>query len=174
MRRTVRLGVLVSVVALFAASCGVSSDSPTATTESAGQTASVAETPPDSVPTSPKEINACDLLTVDEVAQYLGETSDGTLSGNACEWLNPATDESVTLTVGSSGTAASGTLSAESDYGETEPVPEIGDTARYASGFGIVEFVAGGRASEIQVAVLDDTVARSGATALAVLAISRM
>ncbi|MDG4781046.1 hypothetical protein O7614_15470 [Micromonospora sp. WMMD961] len=109
-----------------------------------------------------KPVDACALLSVDEVTQVIGATGDtGPRAGNSgdggssCAWENPDTYHSITVSIGSPGTAVGGNLPTESPYGTTEPGP---DGIRFASG-GIAEFALRDRSCEIQVVtkVTDDT-----------------
>lgn len=63
-------------------------------------------------------------------------------------------------------------LDEPSEFGDTEPVPEIGDSARFVRGFGVVEFIAAGRTCDVQVAVLGD--GRNAAVAIAALVRERL
>lgn len=123
-------------------------------------------------------VDACKVLSAAEVQPFLGTTDGGQPSygvgESVCQWRNAGTEETVTLSVGGKGTAASGRLDPTSPYGETEPVPELGETARFSVGDGILEFLAGDRDCEVQVAVLDKDKARRGAVALARLARDRI
>jgi hypothetical protein len=132
------------------------------------------EAPPASDAADPgSALDACSLLTDAEIAVHLPGATTGTGNGGTvCEWLDPTTEESITLSIGDAGTAASGRLPEPSDYGDTEPIASMGDAARYVPGFGIVEFVAEDRSCEIQVAVLGDQ--RGPAVELATLASSRI
>lgn len=100
-------------------------------------------------------VDACQLLTDDEVTPIIGEHDGGGPSAgvgeSVCSWENPDTYHSVTVSIGSWGTAASGQLPDESAYGETEPGP---DGIRFAPG-GIAEFVVGDRASQLQITTRD-------------------
>lgn len=118
-------------------------------------------------------VDVCSILTDAEVNAYLMGTSQGqSMSDNGCEWYNPDTEETVTLTVGQPGTAASGVLEEPSIYGETESTPEVGGVARFAPSLRIVEFIAGDRLCELQAAILDD--GRGAAIALATLVYERL
>jgi hypothetical protein len=120
-------------------------------------------------------VDVCALLTEVEVQRYLGAGGAGVPSGEtACEWRNAATEESVTLSVYAAGTNVSGTLDPVSDYGNTEPLPELGESARYSPGGGIVEFIAGDRDCELQITVQDQDQRRRGAIALVTLARDRI
>jgi hypothetical protein len=100
-------------------------------------------------------IDACQLLTDDEVTPIIGEHDGGGPSAgvgeSVCSWENPETYHSVTVSIGSWGTAASGQLPDESAYGPTEPGP---DGIRFAPG-GVAEFVVGDRASQLQITTRD-------------------
>ncbi|SCG58895.1 hypothetical protein [Micromonospora coxensis] len=109
-----------------------------------------------------RQVDACALLSTDEVTQVIGATGDRAPragdsgdGGSSCVWENPDTYHSITIDIGRPGTAVGGTLPAESAYGQTEPGP---DGIRFASG-NIAEFAVRDRACEIQVVtkVTDDT-----------------
>ena len=74
--------------------------------------------------------------------------------------------------MGETGTAAGGALDEPSDYGETEPVPELATAARFVPGFEILEFVVGDRRCEIQAALLGGE--REASVALAILVLDRL
>ncbi|MDG4832035.1 hypothetical protein O7627_22395 [Solwaraspora sp. WMMD1047] len=144
--RAAALGLL-----LTAAACGspAADDDPPAA--GAGTTAAA------DAPAEP--VDVCALLTPDEVDPVIGANDGGRRSdgddGGSCVWENPETYHSITVSIGDAGTAASGELPAESDYGTTEPGP---DGIRFAPG-NIAEFVAGNRSCELQVvtSVTDET-----------------
>jgi hypothetical protein len=149
-----RLAVCAAALGLLlaAAACGspaAEDDPPTAGTGTTGA-ADAADTEP---------VDVCALLTADEVDPVIGTNDGGRRSGGddggSCVWENPETYHSVTVTIGDTGTAASGELPAESDYGTTEPGP---DGIRFAPG-NIAEFVADNRSCELQVvtSVTDET-----------------
>ncbi|MDG9678537.1 hypothetical protein [Micromonospora sp. DH14] len=109
-----------------------------------------------------KPVDACALLSIDEVRQVIGATGatgpragDSGDGGSSCTWENPDTYHSITIDIGSPGTAVGGNLPAESAYGQTEP---DSDGIRFASG-GIAEFALRDRACEVQVVtkVTDNT-----------------
>ncbi|MET7375804.1 DUF3558 family protein [Micromonospora arida] len=109
-----------------------------------------------------KPVDACALLSIDEVTQVIGATGDsgpqaGSTNdgGSSCAWENPDTYHSITIKIGSPGTAVGGNLPIESAYGQTEPGS---DGIRFASG-GVAEFSLRDRACEIQVVtrVTDNT-----------------
>lgn len=137
---------VVSTAALALAGCG---DDKPAASESAPQ----ASGPP--APGTP--IDACKLVSADDIAKLLGNPVEGRSIGGpdtpACTWENRDTYESVTVEIGNPGTAVNGTLP------PPEPgFPEVGtpgpDGMRFLA-TGMVEFPAGGRSNTVQVAVLD-------------------
>jgi hypothetical protein len=99
-------------------------------------------------------IDACKLISPDDIAKLLGSPTPGRPLGNAvaCTWENKDTYESVTLEIGNPGTAVNNTLP------PAEPgMPDVGtpgpDGMRMLAS-GMVEFPAGGRSNTVQVAVL--------------------
>jgi hypothetical protein len=104
-----------------------------------------------------KPIDACSMVSPQDVAKILGVTVAGRSTGKNpqmgdCSWENPATYESISLQISNPGTAINNTL----------PPPPAGmpdaskpgpDGMRLMGG-GMVEFVAGKRVNTIQVAVL--------------------
>jgi len=157
-RRRWALVAAAAAAALTLSACG--SDEPAA----AGGDPSVSGVPglsdvpglPD--PETEPTIDACSLLTDEEVTPIIGPNEGGTpdsgFGESSCSWENEETSYSVTLWIGSAGTAAGGTLPAESDFGPTEPGP---DGIRFAPS-NLAEFVVDDRACEIQVvtSVTDD------------------
>ena len=141
--------IAVPAAVLALAGCGGSEDKPTAS----------AESPQSSTPPAPgSAIDACKLISADDIAKLLGSPVEGRpLSTDpeipACTWENRDTYESVTLEIGDPGTAINGTLP------PPEPgFPEVGtpgpDGMRFL-GTGMIEFPAGGRSNTVQVAVLN-------------------
>jgi hypothetical protein len=116
-----------------------------------------ASSQPSTPPAAGSAIDACKLVSADDIAKLLGKPVEGRAIGGspdapACTWENRETYESVTLEIGKPGTAANGTLA--------PPDPGLGDVGtpgpdgmRYLAS-GMVEFPAGGRANTVQVAVL--------------------
>ena len=115
-------------------------------------------TPQSSGPPAPgSAINACTLVSSDDIAKLLGKPVEGRPIGAdgdapACTWENRDTYESVTVEIGNPGTAVNGTLP------PSEPgFPEAGapgpDGMRFVAS-GMVEFPAAGRSNTVQVAVL--------------------
>jgi hypothetical protein len=143
-RRLRWLSAAVAVIST-AAACGSTPREQPAAATGAGSSASVAA--------EAKQVDACALLTAAEIKPVIGAEDaepDARTKGNggsSCMWENPDTYHSITVEIGSPGTAVGGTLPAESAYGQTEPGP---DGIRFASG-GIAEFAVGDRACEIQV-----------------------
>ncbi|GLP81737.1 hypothetical protein TUM20984_31570 [Mycobacterium antarcticum] len=97
-------------------------------------------------------IDVCSLLAPGDISALLGTAVDGASSDSRCVWENPDSLESVSVEIGSPGTAASGSLRDPEPglEGMYTPGP---DGMRFA-GAGAIEFVAGGRANSVQVAVL--------------------
>jgi len=191
-RPSVRVIGPMSVCAVFVLMVGCANSNGTAGSGSTDRTApAVTSTPPDPATTAetptgaavesspePSEpdsdvLDVCALLTNDEIVVHLPGADPGASVGpTSCEWRDPATQESITLTIGDEATAADGQLPDPSDYGDTEPVAEMGATARYVSGFNVVEFAAGGRLCEIQ--VISNADQRTPAVALATLVTLRV
>jgi hypothetical protein len=106
---------------------------------------------------APASINACKLISADDITALLGTSVEGKSTSNnpevpACSWENPENYESVSLEIGNSGTAPNNTLP------PPEPgFPDVGtplpDGMRSLGG-GQVEFAAGNRNNSVQVAVL--------------------
>lgn len=151
-----RGAVVAPMIACFViAGCGSESGSSTenagGTGQSNGSTAGPAET------AGATTINACSLLSAEDISALLGVPIEGTSTGTdpelpGCLWENPANYESVSLEIGNPDTALNGTLP------PPEPgFPEVGtpgpDGMRFL-GDGAVEFAAGGRSNVVQVAVL--------------------
>jgi hypothetical protein len=150
--RTLGPALMFAAVCCMAAGCGGDSGSAGATTGSppAGPVAS-------DLSDSATAIDACALLTAEDVSALLGgavegrsTTTDPELPG--CIWENPTSYESISVEIGNPNTAVNGTLP------PPEPgFPEVGtpgpDGMRFL-GNGLVEFAAGGRSNTVQVAVL--------------------
>jgi hypothetical protein len=143
-RATVALIALAAAVAL--AGCGKPDDKSPASESSQSSAASTAT-----------GIDACKLISADDITKLLGKPIEGKPLGAApempaCTWENRDTYESVTVEIGNPGTAINGTLA------PPEPgFPETGtpgtDGMRFLAS-GMVEFPAGGRSNTVQVAVL--------------------
>jgi hypothetical protein len=136
----------------MAAACGGDSGSAGATASSppAGSAASDSSD-------SAVAIDACALLTAEDVSALLGGTVEGRSTTTdpelpECIWENPSSYESISVEIGNPNTAVNNTLP------PPEPgFPEVGtpgpDGMRFL-GSGLVEFAAGGRSNTVQVAVL--------------------
>jgi hypothetical protein len=97
-------------------------------------------------------IDACALLSPDDISALLGAPVEGASSDSRCVWENPANLESVSVEIGSPDTAANGTLRPPEPGLENVYTP--GPDGMRFLGPGSVEFVAGGRSNTVQVAVL--------------------
>ncbi|WP_300018494.1 hypothetical protein [Pseudonocardia sp.] len=103
-------------------------------------------------------VDACALLSEAEVEALIGPNggaspTTGGGDGGGCTWENPENYHSVTLDVGSSGTAAAGVLPPlDPAFGPEQP---LGDGMRALAG--AVEFVAADRLCLVQVATNDTT-----------------
>jgi hypothetical protein len=112
-------------------------------------------------------IDACALLSADDISALLGTTVQGKSTSTnpeiaACKWENPANYESVSLEISNPGTAPNNTLPpADPAFGFT-PAP---DGMRYL-GSGQVEFPAGNRSNTVQVAVLKMSADQANAAAV--------
>jgi hypothetical protein len=103
-------------------------------------------------PQGVSQVDACSLLSVEDISALLGTTVDGKSTGAGCIWENQANYESVTVEIGEPNSAVDNTLP------PPEPgFPEVGtpgpDGMRFL-GSGSVEFAAGTRSNMVQVAVL--------------------
>ncbi|MEV0002140.1 hypothetical protein AB0H28_07605 [Micromonospora sp. NPDC050980] len=99
-------------------------------------------------------VDDCALLTDAEVTAVIGAHGGGVAGADGCVWENPDTAHSITLSVGLTGTAASGSLPAPDPVlGTPEPGP---DGIRFV--VGAAEFVAGDRVCTLRVvtSVTDD------------------
>jgi Protein of unknown function (DUF3558) len=134
--------------AIAVAGCGGSDNkTPAVASESAQSSAAPAAA----------SIDACKLISADDITKLLGTPIEGKPTGTnpdmpGCIWENPANYESVSLEIGNPDTAINGTLP------PPEPgFPEVGtpgpDGMRFLGG-GSVEFAAGKRSNTVQVAVL--------------------
>ena len=104
---------------------------------------------------SAKRIDACAMLSPQDISGVLGVTVPGKSTGKTpqmgdCSWENPSNDESVTLEISNPGTAPNNKLPAPSFPDGSKPGP---DGMRFMGG-GQVEFAAGNRVNTVQVAVL--------------------
>jgi hypothetical protein len=137
----------VAVACFMIAGCGSDSDG-SEKVSGAGQSAG--STAADTVGVT--EIDACALISAQDITRLLGIPVEGTSTGTGCLWENPENYESISLEIGSPDTASGGALPPpEAGF------PEVGtpgpDGMRFLGG-GSVEFPAGGRSNIVQVAVL--------------------
>lgn len=112
---------------------------------------------PSSAAPAAKRIDACSMVSPQDISSLLGVSVPGKSTGRDpqmgdCSWQNATTEESISLTISNPGTARNNTL----------PPPEAGfpdlttpgpDGMRLMGGGG-VEFAAGNRVNTVQVAVL--------------------
>jgi hypothetical protein len=106
---------------------------------------------------SAARIDACSMVSPQEISHLLGVTVPGVSTGTTpdhgdCTWTNAATDESVSIAIDNAGTAPNDVLPQPdpSTAAFTTPGP---DGMRYLGGGG-VEFAGGGRSNTVQVAVV--------------------
>jgi hypothetical protein len=144
--------LLIATVALSCAAAGCQSQSgPTGSSDSGPDKATSSKA------VAAKPIDACSMVSPQDVSSILGASVSGTPNGKdprmgGCTWLNTSNEESITLEIGMPGTALHDTL----------PPPEAGfpnpgkagpDGMRLLGG-GMVEFAAGNRDNTLQVAML--------------------
>ena len=101
-----------------------------------------------------KKIDACSLLSDAEAESALGEpvTKKGPGSGvgqSVCEW-DSASSYTVTVSVGSPGTAPGDKLTLDPVLGTPQPVASLNGKGSYLGG-GVVYFAAGSRLNSVQV-----------------------
>jgi hypothetical protein len=141
--------VLIAAVCLGIAGCG-SSDSASPAVPGAAESTASAE--PAGVAAA---VDACALVSKEEVATLIGVTVDGVPNGvggrTGCVWENPDTYESVTVDIGAPDTALDDTLPPLSEPGFPEVASTPGpDGTRILAG--AVEFAAANRYNSVQVA----------------------
>jgi hypothetical protein len=101
-------------------------------------------------------VDACALLSAQEVATFIDATVEGKPTSNnpaapGCSWENPDTYQSVTIDIGGPGTAPNNTLPPLGEPGFPVPASTPGpDGMRFVAG--AVEFAAGERYNSVQVA----------------------
>ncbi|MFF3563622.1 hypothetical protein ACFYXS_26580 [Streptomyces sp. NPDC002574] len=140
-------------LALTASACG-SSPAPSSGSESAargsGGGPSAGATTGSGGDGQSAAVDACTLLTPEEVAPVIGKNDGGRptsgVGDSVCGWENPETYHSITVSVGGPGTAASGGIKDEPGV-TSEAGPE---GIRFLSG-GIARFAAGDRDCQVQV-----------------------
>ena len=116
-----------------------------------------AESPQSSAAPAGSAIDACKLISAEDIAKLMGSPVAGRPLGAdpqtpACTWENKDTYESVTLEIGNPGTAVNGTLAPPEPGFPDAGTPRPDGMRILASG--MVEFPAGGRSNTVQVAVL--------------------
>lgn len=106
-----------------------------------------------SPPAQAATLNACNLLTAEEVKAVIGKNEGGQpqigdqREVGGCVWENPDTRHSITVSIGAPGTAASGKLDLDPILGPWEAGP---DGIWFASG-NRADFLVKDRSGEIQV-----------------------
>ena len=158
--------LLVAVLAACGSSGGSSKSSNTTNNPASTQTTTAA-----SSSGGGKKIDACSLVSDAEAKTLLGEivTKKGPGSGvgeSVCEW-DTATSNSVTVSVGSPGTAPADKLTLDPTLGKPDPVAALNGKGFYVSG-GEVDFAAGNRYNSVQVVTAASGGDRSKAEQLAV------
>jgi hypothetical protein len=160
-----RLGSIAALT-LLVAGCG--GDSGSESSASRGATGLPATSISDSAPSSDggagsdtsgsgegNEIDACSLIPDADATAVLGEAFDaktptsGSGGGSECEW-HTASEYSITLEVGGSGTAPGNKLELDPILGEPKPIDALGDQGALMPG-GVVYFAAGNRLNYLQV-----------------------
>ena len=151
-RRILAPAVMAAAACCTVAGCGAGSGSDGAPASSAPESVATSD-----VSDSAAAIDACSLLSAEDISALLGVAIDGKSTTTdpelpGCIWEHPTSYESVSVAIGNPNTAVNGTLP------PPEPgFPEVGtpgpDGMRFL-GNGIVEFAAGGRSNTVQVAVL--------------------
>ncbi|MCV7100816.1 hypothetical protein [Mycobacterium palustre] len=109
------------------------------------------------------------MVAPQDISSLLGVSVTGVSTGKTaqmgdCTWTNPATEESVSLTISNPGTAADNKLPAPPS-GFPLPNGPGPDGMRYLGG-GQVEFAAGNRSNTVQVAVLRLSPSQANAAAV--------
>jgi hypothetical protein len=163
-RRGARLCVLLLVAVL--AACGSSNK----TSNAVSNPASPGTTAASAAGGGGKKIDACSLVSDGEAKTVLGEVviKKGPASGvgeSVCEW-DTATEHSITVSVGSPGTAPGDRLALDPILGKADPVAALGGKGFYVAG--AVDFAAGDRYNSVQVVSVAGDADRSKAEQLAV------
>jgi hypothetical protein len=145
---TVNAKHLVVVMALGCAVAGCQSHPATQSAPASSGSAS---------PQSAKRIDACAMLSPQDISGVLGVTVQGKSTGKDpqmgdCSWENPSTLESVSIQISNPGTARNNKLPPP-EAGFPDPSKPGPDGMRLMGG-GQVEFAAGNRVNTVQVAVL--------------------
>ena len=148
---------MIAAVCLSLAGCSSGSPS-TATPEgdgAAAMSATESSAAADSAGDAADAVDACALLSAEDVAPLIGVTVDGVPNAQGartgCVWENPDSYESVTVDIGAPGTAVNDTLPplGEEGFPALESTPGPDGTRTFA---GAVEFAAGTRYNSVQVA----------------------
>lgn len=148
------IGALAVLVFVLAA-CGSSGGSGASKSSGTSPSSAASGGSGSSSSGSDKKIDACSLLTDDEAVAILGEAVDrktptaGGGTGSTCEW-HTASEYSITVEVGDSGTAPGDKLKVDPIMGDPKPAPALGDKGALLPG-GTVYFVAGERLNNVQV-----------------------
>jgi hypothetical protein len=113
-------------------------------------------------------VDACALLSAEDIEAVIGVPFDGVPSGaggrSECRWENPDTGESVTVEIGGPDTAAGGTLPELTEAGfPEEEIVEGPDGTRIVAG--TVEFAADDRYNSVRVASGTDASAEESVAA---------
>lgn len=148
---------LLVLCLLSTAACGKAHDGAAsiATTTAATANVTTTATPPSAPDAGNADLDVCRLLTDAEVAAIIGDNSGGKGGGVECSWENEDNYHSVTIDIGSGGSAPGGALPDPLPGAKTSAGP---DGIRYSSG-NVVEFLIGDRACQVQVvtSVADET-----------------
>lgn len=152
-RRAHLLGSAVSIaLGLLIAGCGSSAPAPSPAPDVRAAESSVSAA---SGGASADAVDACALLSKEEVGALIGVIVDGAPNGveahTGCAWENPDTYESVTVDIGAPDTAMDNTLPplGEPGFPELSSTPGPDGTRIFG---GAVEFAAGNRYNSVQVA----------------------
>ncbi|WP_405983997.1 DUF3558 family protein [Streptomyces sp. NBC_00872] len=142
-RSSLAVACLVFLLVPTLAACGSDTDTDTAT-RAPGDSSPAASAPeePDGAAPAEKKVDACTLFRPAEVTPVIGRNDGGRpdagVGESVCRWENPETYHSITLSIGSPGTAVPDQSASGSD----------GIT--FGSG-NLAEFVVGDRACTLQV-----------------------
>ena len=137
----------LAVLTLALAACGSSSGSTLTSPKSSGT-----PTPSKTSSSAGKKIDACSLLSDAEAQTILGEavTKKGPGSGvgeSVCQW--DATDKSMTVSVGTAGTAPNNKFTLDASFGTPVAVP--GMSGAFSLPGGQLDFAAADRHNYVQV-----------------------
>lgn len=143
----IRRGTTVALLALSVCAAGAACGSDDADSAATGTSTSALP---------PGVIDACALISADQIVSLMGTPTVGEATGDnpdmpGCIWENVDTFESVSVEIGNPNTAVNGTLPPP-DPGFPDATTPGPDGMRFV-GNGVVEFAAGRRANTVQVAV---------------------